>query len=346
MRQIIFNIKNSLLFLLKSAYKPFYKIYSIIYLKFFVYINHIDKNKFILFTHASTADTFAIASLIDNFCQIHGEVVLIISESHIDTFRIYCESSKINYIILSEKKCIKFRSYIYEDANYQINIFKKGIIKPLHSVFYKNIPDLYKKGRIHYRDALTWVMNLDKNLHFKFPVFDEKDHKDAENIFVSYNSDFKKIILINPICYTHTGLPNNLWEDIAEVFKNKGYTVVFNLMKNSNDLNTYEFSRKFPIVHIPAYLIPLVSEKIAYTCARWGGGFDLAHSFNPKSKCLLLAFSEDIGSDENRQEDPPISSAKSLYLNFCNKEVFKILILDDLKLNKYLEDQINQIENV
>lgn len=333
-------------FLLKKIYNPFYYLYSIIYIKLFIFLKKIDKNKYILFTHASTADTFAIASLIDVFCENYGEVVLIISESHIQTFRIYCKSKKINYIVLTEKKCIQFRSYIYEDAKYQNNILKKGIIKPLHSVFYKNIPDLYKKGFINYRDALTWVMNLDKSLHFKFPEFDDKDHDNAENIFTFLKTNLKKVILINPICYTHTGLPNNLWEDIAEAFAKKGYTVVFNLMKNSNDINTYNFSKKFPIVHVPAYLIPLVSEKIAYTCARWGGGFDLAHSFNSNSKCLLLAFTEDIKCDKGRQEDPPISFAKTLYLNFCNKEVFKILSLNELKFNNYLEEQINKIENV
>ena len=345
MRQILFKFFILIRFLLKKIYKPFYYLYSIIYIKLFIYFNKIDKNKYILFTHASTADTFAIASLIDVFCENYGEVVLIISEAHIETFRIYCKSKKISYIVLTEKKCIQFRSYIYEDAKYQNNILKKGIIKPLHSVFYKNIPDLYKKGVINYRDALTWVMNLDKSLHFKFPEFNDKDHENAENIFININN-LKKVILINPICYTHTGLPNNLWDDIAEAFIKKGFTVVFNLMKNSNDLNTYEFSNKFPIVYIPAYLIPLVSQKIAYTCARWGGGFDLAHSFNAKSKCILITLLDTISCERGRQEDPNLNITKDLFINFCNKEVFKILALNELKMNNYLEEQINSIENV
>lgn len=330
---------------LKYLYKVYHKQYSKLFLFLFRFLRNIDKNKYILFTHASTADTFAIASLIDSFCDAHGEVVLIISDFHIETFRIYCKSKKISYIILPEKKCIKFRSYLYENGKYQNNVLKRGIFKPLHTVFYKNIPVLLNTRRIHYRDALTWVMNLDKSLHFKFPDFNDNDHENAENIFININN-LKKVILINPICYTHTGLPNNLWEDIAEAFAKKGYTVVFNLMKNSNDLNTYEFSKNFPIVHVPAYLIPLVSEKIAYTCARWGGGFDLAHSFNPKSKCILLALTNDILCEKGKQEDHPLDIAKQLHIDFCNKEVFKILALNELEFNNYLEEQINSIENV
>jgi hypothetical protein len=141
-------------------------------------------------------------------------------------------------------------------------------------------------------------------------------------------------------------LPNKLWESLAESFEKKGYFVIFNVKKNNNDKNNYILSNKFPSVQIPAYLVPLIAEKIAYTIARWGGGFDLAHSYSKTSKCILLAFSNDFICEKGRQEDPPINLAKDLFLNFCNKEVFKILSLNELKLNNYLENQINQIENV
>jgi hypothetical protein len=324
----------------------FNKFYSKIYLYFFNKFYNLDKNKYVLFTHSSTADTFAIASLIDNFCNVHGEIVLIISDSQIDTFRIFVKTDRVKYIILSEKMCKNLRLIIFWDASYQKSILQKGVLKPLHVVLYKNLLELINSRSLFYREALNWIMCLDKEIRFKFPEYNEYDINKANDILNNINVIHKKILLINPICYTHISLSNDVWEDIANAFTKKGYTVVFNLMKNSNDNNNYDISNTFHKVFLPAYLIPLISEKIAFTCARWGGGFDLAHSFNQNSKCIIINFEDSLHTDLYRQKDPSIDYIDDIFLNFCNKKIFKIITLNEMKYNKYLDDQINSIKNV
>ena len=138
-------------------------------------------------------------------------------------------------------------------------------------------------------------------------------------------------------------IPLPLWEEIANCFKLNGYTVAFNLARNTNDFNNYNFSGNFLNFNIPAHLIPLISEKIAYTCARWGGGFDLAHIFSKTSKCILFHLSENIKCENNRQKDHPINFSEGHYLKLCNKKVYKTVLLTEMKFNQYLKNQINSI---
>jgi hypothetical protein len=333
--------------LIKNIFKNLYLFFfSKLNLELFILKQRIDKKKYILFLHGSTADIFVMASLIDNFCQKHGEIELIISSSYLEIIKRLCHSSKIRFIIISEKKCVFLRSNIKYLGNYQDNLLKPGIIKPLHFVLYTNLLELSHYTILHYREALNWVLNLDKETRFSYPIYSCDDEREVNIILNKINSDFNKIIIINPITYTHSALPNQFWEDFANVFKTKGYTVVFNLKKNSNDSKDYEFSSSFPFVYLPAYLIPLISEKIAFFCARQGGGFDLAHSFNEKSKAVLLLMNDTLEFDTTRVKDYPIEYIEEVFLNFCNKKVYKILCLSELKVNSDLLNQIDSIENV
>lgn len=342
---------NNLSPFLKRKYKNIlikldFILFSKLHLDFFIFRQNLDKKKYILFLHASTADIFAISSLVDVFCEKHGQIELILSSSHFEIVKRYCHSPKIRFVVISDKKCSILRSYIEYVGNYQDNMLKPGIIKPLHIVLYKNLLDLTLNKILHYREALCWVMKIDKDTKFKYPVYSLEDHKEVNCILNSIDSDFKKIIIINPITYTHHGLPIEIWEDFAVVLKNKGYKVVFNLKKNSNDIIDYEFQSKFPSIYLPAHLIPLIAENIAFFCARLGGGFDLAHSFSPTSKAILLLLSDKLEFGSKRVKDYPIDFVNELFLNFCNKEVYKILFLSELNVNADLIEQINSINNV
>lgn len=348
---VFFRKLNNLVPLCKRVIKNIFQnlylfFFSNLNLELFILKQRIDKKKFILFLHASTADIFAIASLIDNFCQKYGGIELIVSNSHLEIVKRLCQSPKIKYIIISDKECSFLRSNIEFVGNYHDNILKPGIIKPLHSALYKNIEKLHRHRSLHYREACNWVMNLDKDTKFKYPSYTIEDHDEVNSILNKIELNFNKIVIINPITYTHCALPNQFWEDFANVLKNKGYKVVFNLKKNTNDINNYEFQSNFPFVYLPAYLIPLIAEKIAFFCARLGGGFDLAHSFNSESKAILLLLSDKLEFDKKRVKEIPLNYVNELYLNFCNKEVYKTLFLSELNVNADLLDQISSINDV
>lgn len=334
--------------LFKNIFQNLYLFFfSKLYLKSFIFKQKIDKKKYILFLHGSTGDIFYFASLIDIFCHKYGEIELIISSSHLEIIKRLCHSSKIRFVIISEKKCAFLRGIIEYVGNYQGNLLKPGVIKPLHQVFYTNLLELTLYRILHYREALNWVLSLDKDTKFNnYPIYTFDDHREVNIILNKINSDFSKIIIINPITYTHSALPNQFWEDFANVFKEKGYTVVFNLKKNSNDSKDYEFSSSFPFVYLPAYLIPLISEKIAFFCARQGGGFDLAHSFNEKSKAILLLINDNLEFDSKRLKDYPLQYIEEIYLNLSNKKIYKTLCLSELKVNSDLLNQIDSIKNI
>lgn len=321
----------------------YYKIYSYIYIKFFIYLKKIKKNKYILFSHSSTGDTFYIASLIDKFCENHGQIDLIISESHIETFRIFVQSKKVNYVVLSEKNCLHLRSIIYWDASYQLEILQKGVIKPLHLVLYKNLLELINTRRLFNRDALTWLMCLEKTTIFKYPEYNHNDNLLVNNILNKISHNHKNIVLINPICYTHMALPNEVWEQIANVFIKNGYKVIFNLMRNFNDTDKSNLYKNYNQVFIPAYLVPLLSERIAFACSRWGGGFDLIHSFSINSKAILINLSDNLQTDVAKIKDPSETISNEIFIHLCNKKIFKIITLTEMKCN---QDTINSIEKI
>jgi hypothetical protein len=310
-----------------------------IYIRYFITKHKINKNIYILFVYGHTSDIFSIASLLDAFAVKYGQTLVLAPKQHAETFRLLSNNNNIQYLWLNELEINKLRKATAVTGVYEANdldIYKgskllPGIIKTLYLVLYPNVHALIMADRLSYRDAITWMMGLDKNTPHRYASYSESDKSAAAAILTDGGTNVNRIALINPICYTHKNISVNAWKGVADAFVACGYKPIFNLKRNPDDKN-HQYNivpDGFPIVEIPAYLVPVCADMVGMGCARHGGGFDLLEVYAPaNNNNLLICLSPKVILSGSEKPDPPYEITKEFYKNFSGKILSHNVLLD------------------
>jgi hypothetical protein len=112
-------------------------------------------------------------------------------------------------------------------------------------------------------------------------------------ILSQFGVDMSKIILINPIAYTHKPFSRNEWSALAKILEEANFKVIFNIKNNISRPNHDEWLDCQNAINVPAHLLPLLSQNIRLTLARPGGGFDLCFGYSKNSDVLIFLFKKE-----------------------------------------------------
>lgn len=328
---IIFQVIKFIKLIIRFIFSLLKKLFYFIYIKIYLFSKRINSNKYILFAHGSVSDTLYMASLLDAFNSKFGQTYIIASNEYIDIFRIYTNQKDLLFLFETEEKCRKLRSAISVSGYYKTKGLFPGIIRPLHGPMYPNYNELTLTNRLSYRDMITWIMGLDRNLPYNYITnYSKDDYNKANELLSSTGYDISKIALINPICYTHKNISVKAWEGVAEAISSKGFHPIFNLKSKIDDNNSHLSPINYQTINIPAYLVPLCSEIVGIGCARLGGGFDLLQSYCKKgNNNLLILLSDKVSLLHNEKNDLKPEIVEEYILNFSGRFKTCIALLDD-----------------
>jgi len=330
--RFIFQVIAFIKAILRLIFSAIKKLFYFIYIKKYIFSKKINTNKYILFAHGSVSDTVYMASLLDSFNSKFGQTYIIASKEYIDIFRIYTNKKDLIFFFETEEKCRKLRYAITISGSYKSRGLFPGIIRPLHGVMYPYFNDLTLTNRLSYRDMITWIMGLDRNVPYNYITnYSKEDYDKANELLSSTGYNISKIALINPICYTHKNISVKAWEGVAEAISSKGFHPIFNLKSKIDDKNSHLSPINYQTINIPAYLVPLCSELVGIGCARQGGGFDLIQSYSRKeNNCILILLSDKINLLANEKLDHIPEVVEEYFLSYSGRFTFSIAILDSI----------------
>ena len=244
--------------------------------------------KNVVFCYGSVGDTFTMIRHIKNFMMENPKCVVLGSINYKEVFRIFGITGN-SYMGISESWCAAiFNNYWYTRLDRFRPSDKKFI--NLNINVYENLRKKVIRREITHRDALLKIApikNIQSNEKF-YPVYSKFDKHQVGEILAKFSLDSQKIILVNPIGYTHKPLSKIKWLNLAKVLENAGYKVIFNVKNNasmpkSNEWNNYENT-----IEVPAHLLPLLSESVRLCLARPGGAFDISFGYSRVSDVLNI----------------------------------------------------------
>jgi len=328
---IYFRVNNFIKSILCFLFSLLKYIFYFFYIKIYIFSKRINTDKYILFAHGSVSDTVYMASLLDEFNSKFGETYIIASIEYIDIFRVYTNKKNLNFLFETEEKCRKLRYAITISGSYRSRGLFPGIIRPLHGVMYPNLNELTLSNRLSYRDMITCIMGLDKNVPYNYITnYSKDDYDKAIELLSTTGYNISKIALINPICYTHKNISIKAWEGVAEAISSKGFYPIFNLKSKIDDNNSHLSPKNYQKINIPAYLVPLCSEIVGIGCARLGGGFDLLQSYcNKSNNNILILLSDKVPLLHNEKNDLSPDIVEEYILNFSGRFKTYVALLDN-----------------
>ena len=332
LKYIFSKIKFNILFIITSI-----KIYT---------IEKKNKNKFIFFFYGSSSDMMMIGSLLEPLQNKYKNVILICNKSHEGIVDIYNPKKSIEYYFINQFWC-NYYILTLKLLNPEINKIKKGTIVQANFNFFYNINKLHINFHIPYKSLIEYTLGLEINTPQTYPYFDEINIKIVDNLIKKSKLIADKIILINPISYTHMPISNNIWNLISDIYFKEGFSPLFNIKGNNNNkIDNYTF--KYDTIEIPVHLVPLFSSKVYAGCARMGGGFDLLKFYTREiTRTILIklgdsfdnelgSYRKDISNNNYMQMLTEISSNNILNLNIVVIEKFH----DDNEISKLIKNSL------
>jgi hypothetical protein len=203
-------------------------------------------------------------------------------------FRIFDISSE-RFITLDESWCA---------AIFYYNFYSKltiGSSDPrflnLNMNVYENLTKLNLNRKITTREAYSLIAPVKNVLLIKkkyYPKYTEFDKNQVEEILSIFNIDKDRIILINPIGYSHKPLSRNMWCSLSKVLEDDGYRVIFNVTNIFSRPEINEWIDCHNAIQVPAHLLPLLSENVRLCLARLGGAFELSFRYSRSSDALIF----------------------------------------------------------
>jgi len=307
----------------------------------------------IVFVYGSTADVFLSAAFIDTYISRNGTTIVWCAVQHVEIIEKFQHNHNFKLRILSDKRC----RYIQKSWEVIQNIPRqrkylfgynpcKGIVMSNVGA-HKNLSSLvsqglYSDGTVHYLDALRVIHSFPDSITPKLPIYTGTDHIKLKEIFNDINQELPKLALITPICYTHSNILKQAWFAISNAIAAEGYNVVFNIGQTAGapDDGMVYVPEGFPIVQVPAHILPLVGSAVGLVCGRLGGGFFMQQAVLKANRSLLITIChasevddrvKDPIKDNERLKDPkPISCIKDLEGFYGNRvDHIAVLRLDD-----------------
>lgn len=260
------------------------------------FIEKKNKNYFIFFCYGSTSDMMMIASLLQPIKKKYNDIKIICIKSHENILKIYNPQKNVEYYFIDQFWSNYF-IIVLKFINPEINKIKKGILVQANFNFFYNINNLHINFNIPYKSLIEFTLGLEKNTLQSYPYYDELDNYLVDSLLNKTNLKWDKIILINPISYTHMPISNNIWNLIADAFYQEGFAPLFNIRGNKNNkFENYNFN--YDTIEIPAHLVPLLSSKVYAGCARMGGGFDLLKFYTKEpTRTILIKIGESFDKE-------------------------------------------------
>ena len=287
-------------------------------------------NKKAIFCYGSVGDTFLMIQYFKNYSIENQDAILVGSISYKDVFRIFgiLESK---FLAISESWCgaiLDYYFYFHQNKTSNLNFLN------LNFNYYKNLKKLVRNSEINVKQALLTIAPIKNFKEKNYPVYSDYDKLQVENMLSVYNADKSKIILVNPIAYTHTPLSRCEWVGISKILEDAGYKVIFNIKSIALRSQNNEWLDCKNIIEVPMYLMPLFAQSVRLTLSRPGGAFDLAHCFSNSSDTLLFLFKEKYIYDDqescyketqlkNLLEETHGRTVNviEIDLDFCHKEI-------------------------
>jgi hypothetical protein len=313
---------------------PFYQIY----IWFFAVKHKIKNDKYVLFFSGSIGDVFYMARLLDLFADKYGPSLAIAPVRYTEIFRLLSNNDKVKYLWLNDVKIEKLRKALNVTRVFEDQPLQPGKIRPTFMGLYHHLHALVMADRVNTPDVYSWIVGLDKDISYRYVSYTETDVSKAMEILSAAEKNISKIALINPICYTHKSLTVNGWKGVADALLECGYKPVFNMKRNADDNrrnangeSQFIVPDGFPIVEIPAYLVPVCADMVGIGCARHGGAFDLLYSFNKKDNgSILISVSPKVSLNAFQKADPFYDTIAQFYEKHSGKPLKRSILLDDV----------------
>jgi hypothetical protein len=244
-------------------------------------------NKKIIVCYGSVADTFIMIQHGKCFLSENPKYILIGSREYKDVFRIFGVPS-YKVILLSDNWCSSIFNYsFYSGQSFK---FSNRKFFNLNVSVYEYLKKQIINSAITMREALLTIAPIknSKLIYSNYPIYSLSDAHQIEKILSNFEVEKKRIILINPIGYTHKSLSRVEWSGLAKVLEDNGFIVIFNVKNTSTRPSNDEWIGIKNAIQVPAYLLPLLSQNILLTLARPGGAFDISFGYSQDSNVLIF----------------------------------------------------------
>ena len=286
--------------------------------------------KNVIFLHGSVGDVIFSTSLLSSGRQYLEECVLVCSVNDRPIMSIFEFRDNQPLVYLSHANILKLRSLIERATLRDYRpLFKFGLIVT-HPVLHHNLAVLIDDRILMHRDAFNWSLRLPFNTLPSVPQYDDRALLELHGYLRMPPKELSKMVLINPLCYTHQGLGQSDWASIAKAVQGLGLIPIFNLKTVSRDTREFNVPEGSLMVKIPTHLVPLAAGLTAFNMARCGGAFDLLHIYNLASKSILITIDAGCVS-EGKQLDWVGADADRLYISICGRAPYQKIHLDQIE---------------
>ena len=286
--------------------------------------------KNVIVLHGSVGDVILSTSLLSSGRQYIEDCVLVCSINNRPIMSIFEFKGNQPLIYLPHAKILKIRGLIDRATLRDYRpLFKFGLIVTQPGL-HRNLASLINDRILMHRDAFNWSLRLPFETVPSIPQYGDRALIELEGCLRMPPTELSKMVLINPLCYTHQGLGQSDWTGIAKAIQHFGLIPIFNVKTVSKDMSEFKTPMGSLTVEIPTHLVPLAASLTVFNMARCGGAFDLLHIYNLASKSILITIDAGCVS-EGKQLDWVGADADRLYISICGRAPYQKIHLDQIE---------------